>query len=266
MNNHDNDQAVRRFVKGFSDAISESLSTATTQPWKFTVLDSPDASAERGSPIVFWLTMEGMLRGEFFLEFYEPQVRELAAAICSHAVQAFSNEDGEAFRKVISSAMATFTASLFAEYGTVTCKVDRVVNPALNAMFVIPLAAEGNNGPRIPVTCYLDGKLVELLSSKPGAKDVAEADRVQIDPVNLNLVLDVELSMSLRFGQRQLPLREVLELVSGSVVELDRQVDDPVELLLDGRVIARGEAVIVDGNYGLRVTEITEPIASNFVR
>jgi flagellar motor switch protein FliN/FliY len=162
--------------------------------------------------------------------------------------------------------MATFTASLFAEYGTVTCKVDRVVNPALNAMFVIPLAAEGNNGPRIPVTCYLDGKLVELLSSKPGAKDVAEADRVQIDPVNLNLVLDVELSMSLRFGQRQLPLREVLELVSGSVVELDRQVDDPVELLLDGRVIARGEAVIVDGNYGLRVTEITEPIASNFVR
>jgi flagellar motor switch protein FliN/FliY len=84
--------------------------------------------------------------------------------------------------------------------------------------------------------------------------------------VNLNLVLDVQLNMSLRFGQRQLPLREVLELASGSVVELDRQVDDPVELLLDGRVIARGEAVIVDGNYGLRVTEITEPIASNFVR
>jgi flagellar motor switch protein FliN/FliY len=72
--------------------------------------------------------------------------------------------------------------------------------------------------------------------------------------------------MSLRFGVRQLPLRDVLELSSGSVVELDRQVDDPVELLLDGRVIARGEAVIVDGNYGLRVTEITEPIASNFVR
>ncbi len=68
--------------------------------------------------------------------------------------------------------------------------------------------------------------------------------------------MDVELNVSLRFGQRQLPLREVLELSSGSVIELDRMVDEPVELLLDGKVIARGEAVIVDGNYGLRVTEI----------
>jgi flagellar motor switch protein FliN/FliY len=113
---------------------------------------------------------------------------------------------------------------------------------------------------------YFNGKLLEALSSGPGTKESAEGKRSQIDPVNLNLVLDVQLNMSLRFGQRQLPLREVLELASGSVVELDRQVDDPVELLLDGRVIARGEAVIVDGNYGLRVTEITEPIASNFVR
>jgi flagellar motor switch protein FliN/FliY len=114
--------------------------------------------------------------------------------------------------------------------------------------------------------CFVDGKLIESLSAKSDTKTSMGADTASFDPVNLNLVLDVELSMSLRFGVRQLPLREVLELASGSVVELDRQVDDPVELLLDGRVIARGEAVIVDGNYGLRVTEITEPITSNFVR
>jgi flagellar motor switch protein FliN/FliY len=46
------------------------------------------------------------------------------------------------------------------------------------------------------------------------------------------------------------------------VIELDRLVDDPVELLLEGKVIARGEAVIVDGNYGLRVTEVPQSIAS----
>jgi flagellar motor switch protein FliN/FliY len=73
---------------------------------------------------------------------------------------------------------------------------------------------------------------------------------------NLDLVLDVELKVILRFGQRQLPLREVLRLTSGSVVELDRQVDEPVELVLDGKVIARGEAVVVDGNYGMRVHEV----------
>jgi len=82
------------------------------------------------------------------------------------------------------------------------------------------------------------------------------------EQVNLDLVMDVELNVTLRFGQRQLTLREVLELTSGSVVELDRQVDEPVELLLDGVVIARGEAVVIDGNYGLRVTEVSQPLSS----
>ena len=77
--------------------------------------------------------------------------------------------------------------------------------------------------------------------------------------------MDVELNVSLLFGRRQMPLREVLELSSGAVVELDRAVDEAVELLLDGKVIARGEAVVVDGNYGLRVTEIPQPVSSHFL-
>ena len=77
---------------------------------------------------------------------------------------------------------------------------------------------------------------------------------------NLDLVLNVELNVTLRFGQRLLSLREVLDLTTGSVVELDRQVEEPIELLLDGKVIARGEAVVIDGNYGLRVTEVPQPI------
>ncbi len=77
---------------------------------------------------------------------------------------------------------------------------------------------------------------------------------------NLDLVMDVALNVTLRFGRRQLPLREIIDLASGSVVELDRQVDEPIELVLDGRVIARGEAVIIDGNYGMRVTQIVQPL------
>jgi flagellar motor switch protein FliN/FliY len=74
----------------------------------------------------------------------------------------------------------------------------------------------------------------------------------------LGRVIDVPLTVTLRFGQRNMRLREVLELNTGALVELDRQVEDPVDLILDERVIARGEVVIVDGNYGLRVTEIVE--------
>ncbi len=62
--------------------------------------------------------------------------------------------------------------------------------------------------------------------------------------------------MTLRFGSRRLLLREVLDLNPGAVVELDRQVADPVDVLLDGRLVARGEVVVLDGNYGVRVTEV----------
>jgi flagellar motor switch protein FliN/FliY len=72
----------------------------------------------------------------------------------------------------------------------------------------------------------------------------------------LALLMDVELAMTLRFGARRMLLREILDLCPGAVVELDRQVKDPVELLLDGRLVARGEVVVIEGNYGLRVTEV----------
>lgn len=79
------------------------------------------------------------------------------------------------------------------------------------------------------------------------------------DP-KLDLLLDVELDVTLRFGARQMLLHDVLELNAGSVVELDQHVQDPVELLVGGKVIARGEVVVVDGNYGLRVSEIVSPM------
>jgi flagellar motor switch protein FliN/FliY len=96
----------------------------------------------------------------------------------------------------------------------------------------------------------------DALMETPEGTSTALSEDVPFDESNLDLVLDVELNALLRFGQRQLTLREVLGLKCGSVVELDRRVDEPVELLIDDRVIARGEAAIVDGNYGLRVTEI----------
>jgi flagellar motor switch protein FliN/FliY len=76
---------------------------------------------------------------------------------------------------------------------------------------------------------------------------------------NLELLMDVELAVMLRFGSRQATLREVLDLATGAVLELDREIQEPVDLVLNGRVIARGEVVVVDGNYGLRVIEVASP-------
>jgi len=90
----------------------------------------------------------------------------------------------------------------------------------------------------------------------------APASTTELAPAasrNLDLLLDIELSASLRFGTRQMLLKDIIELCSGSVVELDRRVQDPVELLIDGRVIAKGEVVIVEGNYGLRILQVAAP-------
>jgi len=79
------------------------------------------------------------------------------------------------------------------------------------------------------------------------------------DP-KLELLMDVELDVTLRFGERQMMLRDILDLSAGSVVELNQYVQDPVELLVGKKMIARGEVVVVDGNYGLRVVEIISPM------
>lgn len=96
------------------------------------------------------------------------------------------------------------------------------------------------------------------------ARDLSgEADLPQAR--QFDRVVDVPLNVTLRFGQRAMRLRDVLELSTGSLVELDREVEEPVDLVLGDRIIARGEVVIVDGNYGLRVQEIIErvPLASS---
>jgi flagellar motor switch protein FliN/FliY len=75
----------------------------------------------------------------------------------------------------------------------------------------------------------------------------------------VELLLDVELEATLRFGCREMPLLELLELGPGDVVQLDRGISDPVDLIVGDKIVARGEVVLVNGNFGLRVTEVAAP-------
>ena len=75
----------------------------------------------------------------------------------------------------------------------------------------------------------------------------------------LALLLDVELEVSLRFGAREMPLGEILDLGPGDVVQLDRHIHDPVDLIVGDKIVASGEVVLVNGNFGLRVTHVAEP-------
>jgi flagellar motor switch protein FliN len=76
---------------------------------------------------------------------------------------------------------------------------------------------------------------------------------------NITRLLDVEMNVTVRFGSTQLPLRDVADFGVGSMIELDRSVDEPVEVLVNNVPFARGEVVVVDGYYGVRVSEIVSP-------
>ncbi len=78
--------------------------------------------------------------------------------------------------------------------------------------------------------------------------------------VNLDLVLDVPVRVSLRVGSTELPIRDLVKLVEGSVVALDRQADEPMDVLVNGTLIAHGEIVVVDDRFGVRLTDVVSPL------
>jgi flagellar motor switch protein FliN/FliY len=72
----------------------------------------------------------------------------------------------------------------------------------------------------------------------------------------IDVILDIDLPVVVRFGHTELPLRALTRLGPGSVIDLGRSPDDPVEVMVSDRVIARGEVVVVGGNYGIRILDV----------
>ena len=123
----------------------------------------------------------------------------------------------------------------------------------------------GEETPPVLIEVHLSAALIASLRKE---QDQASAEQTsptssaktgaspQNERANLDLLMDVELNVTLRFGARRMLLRELLDLNPGSVIALDRQVHEPVDMLLEGRIVARGEVVVAGGNYALRVTEV----------
>ena len=98
----------------------------------------------------------------------------------------------------------------------------------------------------------LESALIQSRSDHAEVKHPALPERSR----TFDLLMEVELPVSVSFGRAQLPLRDVLKLNSGSIVELNRTITDPVEIIVNNCVIARGEVVVVEGNYGVRIHQV----------
>ena len=91
----------------------------------------------------------------------------------------------------------------------------------------------------------------------PRNKESSEATPLTGEEIkNIGMLLDVKLNVKVRIGQKKMLLKDVVSMDIGSVIELNQLANDPLEILIDDKVIAKGEVVIVDGNFGIRVSEI----------
>jgi flagellar motor switch protein FliN len=127
------------------------------------------------------------------------------------------------------------------------------------------------DAPLAPLLVAFSPRLLEVIITPPRVKErpgelatvTATANPADAETAilparsrTINLLLDVDLPVSISFGRTQLPMKDVIKLTTGSIVELNRSVNEPVEVLVNQCLIARGEVVVVEGNYGVRILEI----------
>ena len=260
MSNHDQKQTVHSLAAAFAAALEDTLVPLTETEWPFEVSEAADRAAQAGANASYRLTAEGALRGQLVVEFTEPQQLAIISALMKQPVQKTDEENITVLAKLIAPIAEKLASALAAEWGEVHFLVDEAAGQDFADMVTVPLVVEAMEADA-QVLLHFDESLIAALSSRQKAQVRNKDADWTVHPRNLRLVMDVELDVTLRFGQKKLQLRDVLDLSSGSIVELDRMVDEPVELFLGDKLIARGEAVVVDGNYGLRVTDIPQPVS-----
>jgi flagellar motor switch protein FliN len=150
----------------------------------------------------------------------------------------------------------------------VACDAGTERAPEANLETAATVSLTFGGSPETTLRIGFSPTLVALLSHPPGSDNV-ETHAAPLDavgdpggsrrdgvPPTMDLLLDVELPVSVSFGRTEIPMKDVLKLTTGSIVELNRNINEPVEVLVNHCLIARGEVVVVEGNYGVRIQQI----------
>lgn len=254
-----NEAAKVNLITCLADAMRNSIAACGSGLWlcaASTVTgDLPVVPAEENATVT-GLRLRGTLRGELRIEISAKDLRVLFAA------PGVEPTDAGGSWKALMDAVIRQLPKRAADAGVFAFSVESYceATPSRNAVQIGRIELMESESTQIIVRVLADDELVENLQIADwnATRNRGRTKTKESLMPELDRVIDVPLNVTLRFGQRTMRLREVLDLSPGALVELDRQVEDPVDLILDERVIARGEVVIVDGNYGLRVTEIVE--------
>jgi len=234
-------------------------------------------SQEFDSLVCIRFSAGGALKGELLWVAEKPAALQLAQLFMSeppNPAAEFAEAQRDAFAEMLRQVAGQTAAAWKAQSRTeIELTFQATVEPAPVTANSVTLRLAGEKFNELSLRLFLNEDLSDALDSLPAppptepanqplesAPSVPSAPRTTPLPTNLSLVLDVELDATIRFGERQMLLRDIFGLVAGAVVELNQMVNEPAELLVAGRLVARGEVVVVDGNFGLRVTEVASVI------
>lgn len=204
------------------------------------------------------LKLEGALSGSAVVEMSPAD----AAALSTRLSQRTSDGGQVPGQSVSAAGLLSQTVALAAKklqsiYGRTLVTVGSGEEPGWRPVRAISFASTAPDGTTFSFRTLLSESIVAPATSS-SQTPTASAAHAALQKANLDRILDVELELTLQFGERTLPLRDLVELAAGSIIELDHRVKDPAGLLLAGKMIARGEVVLSEGNYALRVTEICD--------
>ncbi|MBL7556741.1 MAG: flagellar motor switch protein FliN [Bdellovibrionaceae bacterium] len=104
-----------------------------------------------------------------------------------------------------------------------------------------------------------EAEAMTLTGDKPAASKAAGKAEPKSNDRNLQLILDIPLKLSVELGRTKMPVSELLNLTQGSVIELNKLAGEPMEVMVNDKLIARGEAVVVNEKFGVRLTDVISP-------
>lgn len=266
------ENVVRMFQEVWSSSICQVLNQMSGEQFESRILDSDPISGKDERPGVWALfSASARLMGEigFFIpESGATQLLGLLTGGAPHEAAVHSDDLRDTAAGFFRRLAAVASPILKSETkGEVELRFHDVDPPSWEPAFGFRLEVRGTKTPPLEICVISDERLAKSAGAacvqRTLSPSISEGDKVTASPVpdkdNIGLLLDIELEATLRFGEREMLLREILSLNSGSVIELNRRVSEPVELLVRGKVVAKGDVVVVDGNYALRVTQIASP-------
>lgn len=265
------DKQINPEMKAWFDAWSTCTQKVLSQIFGGPVTFETPAEALPITESDLWyiVVAGGVLRGEMTLRLPVASSLRLAQKFLQEAEPApaeLSAEHKEALEELLRQiAGQAATAVGAAAGGEVKLKLATSTAPTWSPSAATSLFTRDEAGNPVTIEIQISAALAAALQPRPEAPAAAAAAPVNsVAPpppatvASYERLRDVLLEVKIRFGSRRMLLRDVLALSAGVVVELDNQLNSPVDLLLDGRVVAQGEVVVVDGNYGLRVTQVVD--------